>query len=334
MRYAVTIFVITLIFLSNAWRVDAFSGEKKWKDSSNLNDLTLSLISRRSDRCVMVSGRKSVVGNFFVDICLDSQSYKQLNSIGYVHDLQFLDESKGWMILSGSIVQIKDFKLLADVIPDAQNTGYRKLFFTNDMHGCAVGYEGSVICTENGGRNWSRSVVAKEFNLREVEFSSRSKGWIVGADFERQGNSMILLRTTNGGRTWSRVNQKAEQEIERLEFLSANDGWATRRDNVFMITSNGGLSWIPTPYRFANIKDVYFTNKLVGWLLDNQIFETRDGGCSWKLVREFPKTTSPFDFDQIVMLNDRDGFLMSLDQVVRTTDGGLTWSPVDLMPEN
>ncbi|HEY9502208.1 MAG TPA: YCF48-related protein, partial [Pyrinomonadaceae bacterium] len=52
--------------------------------------------------------------------------------------------------------------------------------FINDREGWAVGAEGTVIYTADGGISWTKQVSATTHPLERVFITDRSHGWAVG----------------------------------------------------------------------------------------------------------------------------------------------------------
>jgi photosystem II stability/assembly factor-like uncharacterized protein len=104
---------------------------------------------------------------------------------------------------------------------DTRPVGGRRLnavWFATPQRGWAVGGEGVIITTEDGGRTWrpQRSGVGDE--LHDVKFVDEAEGWAVG-----RGGAM--LHTTDGGRTWADAKRVTPHALERL-FTVGRRAWA------------------------------------------------------------------------------------------------------------
>ena len=73
--------------------------------------------------------------------------------------------------------------------------------FVTTQIGYAVGENGNIWKTTNGGQTWTDllTVAQRRFSLRAVSFTSPDSGQVVGAEYAR-------YLTTNGGSTWSLVS--------------------------------------------------------------------------------------------------------------------------------
>jgi photosystem II stability/assembly factor-like uncharacterized protein len=85
------------------------------------------------------------------------------------------------------------------------------LFFLDSQIGWAVGYEGAIITTKNGGANWYKLTPLSNNNLTSITFINRTTGWITG-------DKGTILKTYNGDITG--VKNNFEKEIQTSYLLS------------------------------------------------------------------------------------------------------------------
>ncbi len=71
--------------------------------------------------------------------------------------------------------------------------------FVDSQTGWAVGFEGIILKTHNGGSNWNSKNSGTTNILFSVHFIDAQTGWA-------SGFGGVILKTLNGGNTW--VNQK------------------------------------------------------------------------------------------------------------------------------
>lgn len=92
--------------------------------------------------------------------------------------------------------------------------------FTDADHGWAVGYDGSVLATTDGGRHWELRAFDANWGKPwfDLRFTDAQTGWLLGANG-------ALKRSTDGGATWTAVEADAFQDQPNLYALSiAGDG--------------------------------------------------------------------------------------------------------------
>ena len=83
------------------------------------------------------------------------------------------------------------------------------VFFVNASDGWAVGQDGEIFFTNNGGKGWRMQLSGVLDQLNSVFFLSPSQGWVVG-------NSGVILATTDGGRHWFRENSGTRANLHSV----------------------------------------------------------------------------------------------------------------------
>ncbi len=171
-------------------------------------------------------------------------------------------------------------------------TSIEALFFHDQNNGWAVGGNGFMIKTVNGGVTWQTVTNPATSTLRSITFIDNNNGWA--------GGGSNFLRTTDGGVTWTKVNGFAE--VRDIHFLDANRGFVSEtwgQDNFVQKTTDGGVTWTPSttistgPYYFHG---VHFTDHNNGFVVGRTMFflgnhgtyKTTDGGVTWTAM-----TTNP-----------------------------------------
>ncbi|MCF8343928.1 MAG: hypothetical protein K9H13_04760 [Bacteroidales bacterium] len=108
----------------------------------------------------------------------------------------------------------------------------------------AANFNGKVLITNNGGRNWSITTFKtnlSNMSMHRLFFIDENRGWICG-DF------LSVYKTTNGGQSWF-VQKKPDYSIgynvklNEIYFLDKNEGWTCGDKGHLFHTKNGGNSW-------------------------------------------------------------------------------------------
>jgi photosystem II stability/assembly factor-like uncharacterized protein len=145
----------------------------------------------------------------------------------------------------------------------------------------------------------------KDLHITDLAFPSAKRGIAVGAIVDREGRKpqFTSLITSDGGEHWALTPLK---EFPRsIFFLDESNGWMVTGESLWF-TQEAGRSW-------TRISDQIKPNKKLAdaprgglilrvWFLDAQhgyaaglqksVFETRDGGRTWKPVQEAAVPTS------------------------------------------
>ena len=138
----------------------------------------------------------------------------------------------------------------------------RAIHFVNEQNGWAVGENGNVVQTSDGGANWSLVDVGREEDFYSVYFLSNDIGWI-------GGNS--ILYTSDGGANWDEQQTfSANYQVRSIKFIDLLIGWAAVQGNSGALykTMNGGLDWSKLEIGTANnLFDIDIVNKEFGWVV-------------------------------------------------------------------
>jgi photosystem II stability/assembly factor-like uncharacterized protein len=203
----------------------------------------------------------------------------------------------------------------------------------------AVGDEGTILWTTDGGQIWQRLDSGTRHDLRDVFFIDSATGWVVG-----QGMSSVatILHTGDGGDTWIEQvpgSPAVEGDLNAVAFLGKQNGWAggesSDREAVILGTSDGGREWT-VQYRSSTggaIRDVCFTSLQKGHAVGDgcSLLRTTDGGGSWILIGP-SSIDNPDNLDieeaklySLSFADDDHGWAMGENVILATSDGGASW---------
>ncbi|MBM4159468.1 MAG: T9SS type A sorting domain-containing protein [Ignavibacteria bacterium] len=194
----------------------------------------------------------------------------------------------------------------------------RNVAFANVSLGMAVGGDGLILKTTDGGSSWTPLTSNTYEYLRGIALASPSVALAVG-------NSGTILRTTDGGTTWISRASGTTLELTDACFSDANTSVVVGNGGSMLRTTDGGVSWNSiNSGTTQNFRGVDFGNPSIGIAVgaSGTILRTTDGGKSWTLV------TSPVpDFlYKVYMVNERVGFVAGAAGILlKTTDGGSSW---------
>ncbi len=208
--------------------------------------------------------------------------------------------------------------------------------FVDDKEGWAVGDEGVIWHTIDGGRTWERLPSGTRASLRDLHFINAFYGWVVGREElpHGGGSAGVLLFTRDGGQTWQRLLTNALPGLNRVRFPDPKIGFVCGDGNdqfptgVFR-TTDGGRSWEPVPgRRSATWLGAAFTKDGAGIL----------AGAWSRLATLRDDTFGDGEVDQIggrsvrgvAMLSDRALAVGQGGLVLTSKTGGARWGFADL----
>ncbi len=130
------------------------------------------------------------------------------------------------------------------------DSSLRDIFFVDSQSGWAVGDNGLVLFTNDGGVSWNQGECPVSCCLESVHFVDRNNGWAVGGFTKPIVNHVVgtILRSTDGGKTWRTLPHNQLSRLRKVHFDDLNHGWAIGEGTALyssglFTTVDGGNSW-------------------------------------------------------------------------------------------
>ena len=118
-------------------------------------------------------------------------------------------------------------------------------YFTSAQEGIAVGLEGKIAMTTDGGQQWTflADTASETAPLFTPILFDDGRGWIVGASgriYQRQAGE--------DGPAWQRASfgMPTVTWLRAIDFADDQHGWIVGGFGTVMRTSNGGQTWLPS----------------------------------------------------------------------------------------
>ena len=231
----------------------------------------------------------------------------------------------------------------------AQNSGTTQTLldvaFVDTKNGWAVGSNGTVLHTSDGGLAWEAQDSGTRLKLNSVTFASATQGWAVG-------ELGFIIHTSDGGRSWAVQGDDValQRNLVGVAFVDDRNGWAfTERGSTILSTRDGGQNWSRDFLSNTTVRRAgSFLDGQRGWIAFSTggVFRTVDGGETWELGPGANGVS--VGQASIYFVDENNGWIagwrgrksglgsglqfsrfMSDGMVARTTDGGLSWTRHD-----
>lgn len=208
--------------------------------------------------------------------------------------------------------------------------------FYDANEGWAVGDDGTIWHSINGGTNWERQKSGTRASLRAVHFLTPYSGWAVGrTELPSAGGSVgVMLRTADGGLTWDEVGTNVLPGLHVVRFFDEKSGFVCGDGSDafptgMFFTADGGRTWKPVP-----------GPRIPGWrCADFPNSQTGSVGGAWSHLGSLK--TGAFaaaDFDPLggravhgLKFGSQRGFAVGDGGLVlASSDGGQKWGSVNV----
>jgi photosystem II stability/assembly factor-like uncharacterized protein/subtilisin-like proprotein convertase family protein len=251
--------------------------------------------------------------------------------VHWMQSAEFVNADTGWVV-GGDKVDLSGTK--EGVILHTTDGGehwekqlttpdiFNSVNFINENEGWAVGANGMIKHTINGGAKWTTQTSPLTGYLNSVHFVDQNNGWIVSSD-----NWGEIAHTTNGGTTWMKQTAPTRNPLYNVFFINVNKGWIAGMDSTLLRTTDGGQTWLRCDLVVTNnwlLRSVYFIDEMHGWTVGiyGIIMLTNDGGVTWQEIHTgFPETLT-----SVYFVDPKNGWATGFDgTILRSIDGGYTW---------
>lgn len=150
----------------------------------------------------------------------------EMEAVWYADSTTILAVGTGWVIRSIDAGRSWErLKLTGDF--------FTSVHFPDQHTGYICGNSGSILKTDDGGKNWRtirKGAITGPRNkgFRALWFSSPQLGWIVG-------DAGVFMHSSNGGECWQQVAEAPRDADYTDVFVLDGKGWATAKDGRFFV---------------------------------------------------------------------------------------------------
>ena len=246
-----------------------------------------------------------------------------------LYDIDFVDEQHGWIVGDLGVILHTEKGITENDYgiwkhqrggPRFHNSADGLLLgvdFVSKKLGWAVGENGTILNTRNGGITWELQSNPTHL-LFDVCMVGKDKGYVVG-------DRGAILQTHDGGTKWEAQDSRTAECFGATHFVTQRKGWAVAESGVILYTTNGGAVWQQqSSHTKQDLLAVYFIDEETGWCVGSagEILHTSDGGKTWSPQ----KSGVPYNLFDVHFSSKKDGWIVGLfGTLLFTEDGGNRW---------
>jgi len=229
----------------NGWLVTpaqlqrTYNGGHSWIDIRSKEDETyfdLTWLDRRTGWVVGAQNNDGTQSALILRTIDAGNSWQEQHIEGTqrLTSITFSGRNQGWAAGVGVIANTTD----AGETWVVQYAGSENILWSienlDSQRAFAVGENGTILFTVDGGITWNRKPTELTSTLFRVRFFGDS-GWIVGW-------GGVLLRTRDGGASWQRVSVGTTEALTDI-YISGKNGWLIGTEGTILRSLDGGDSW-------------------------------------------------------------------------------------------
>jgi photosystem II stability/assembly factor-like uncharacterized protein len=153
--------------------------------------------------------------------------------------------------------------------------------FPTAQLGWAVGHDGVILATSDGGKTWQRRDSGSDLDtiFLDVLFLDAKRGFIIGAYGK-------FLSTLDGGETWT-ASHPSDEDVHYNRLTRDGAGWLylAGEAGTLLISRNAGKEWsrLEVPYEGSLYGLIALDrSRLITYGLRGNIFLSTNGGATWE----------------------------------------------------
>ena len=256
------------------------------------------------------------------------------------NDVLWLDNTTALAIVGASIYRSTNSGDTWSQISSQIFTGLDEMTLLPNGTVVGVSLAGDAWRSTDGGFTWSRTLVgvgALPASWNVSFFDDKS------AQLSARGG--YFFKTTDGGLTWTALNSGiGGVEFRDLEMFDDNSGLAVGDNGYFLRTTNGGNHWDVgrlqvtgvVLFRDENLNAVDVVDQDFAIAAGNNgvVYKTSDRGVTWQSIG-YPALSGDLSILDVKFITRDLGYVSGTrpsvaENIFRTTDGGATWTQVNL----
>ena len=236
-----------------------------------------------------------------------------------LYDCWFVSPSKGFVAADKSVFRTQDGGITWELVLLADSgRNFIRVAFTDTLLGFAVGRNGAIFKTSDGGNNWTGTPSGTNRYLFSLSMVGPQTIYVTGS-------GALILKSTDSGATWNVLPVDFPFDFGSVVFTDEATGTVIGPLGAILHTDDGGATWIEATFStLDNMWDCSFRDSHNGFACgaNGSITGTSDGGDTWS-ERETGTTST---LNTISMVPPLTGYAAGEGgALIKTDDGGLTW---------
>jgi len=236
----------------------------------------------------------------------------------------FIDENNGYAVGDRFILKTTNAGTNWTHQEISVGSSLRDICFATTNIGIAVGWNGTIARTTDGGTTWSsqEGVITNNFLLKNC-FGDANVGYAVGYNG-------TILKTTDAGASWNVLgNSPTTEHLRGVYFSDANKGTIVGYNGVILNTTDGGSNWsMQTLPSGRSLYALHFSDANNGCAVGNgdEAYHTTDGGATWNAEN----LGNWYNLYGVFFTDANNGTAVGSGGIIlKTVNGGNSWTQIN-----
>ncbi|MNX18210.1 Ycf48-like protein precursor [compost metagenome] len=253
-----------------------------------------------------------------------------LSDVQPVGEQQVMVGAAGHILLRDASGQVRQAQVPVDLLLTAVQ-------FVDGQNGWAVGHDGVVLHSQDGGRSWNKQLDGRAINpllLKAAEDDLATAEQTAGAtpDDDHLANALENARFALDD-AQAASDSGPSRPLLGLWFRNAREGWVVGAYGIFLKTTDGGASWHAV--NGLDNPDRLHLNSILG-LADGSLLVAGEGGRLYRSVdsgEHWQPTQQPTDASLYAIAKLSSGQVLAAGfggTLLVSDDQGVSWTPRDL----
>ena len=158
------------------------------------------------------------------------------------------------------------------MIPSPTTNDLYAVSFADSMVGTAVGANGTIIRTTDGGLHWFLQSSDFQKTLHDMKMTDALTAIAVG-------DSATILRSTDGGVIWEQRPRTYTNDLYSVEIIHKDTGWIG--SSSILHTTDGWTTWALQSPGNLGARYISCINSRICMATGGNFIKTIDGGETW-----------------------------------------------------
>ena len=182
-----------------------------------------------------------------------------------------------------------------------------------------------------------------ELSFSAISFADAATGMLIGERVLEDEKSAVFV-TSDGCKTFTSDLGTLRGRLLAGTFVDPKNGWIVGEQGAVMATTDGGATWnVQTSKALTDLYAVSFVSPQIGWAVgqNSTVVKTTNGGRTWRVLSGGQPSGEVGEGAVMYMgcdfINEQTGFAAGAGEtgmIVKTSDGGTTWTNVYEAPDN